>query len=69
VLIVNQVKEGQMQAVEQAVEEYKLALVGTVPDDPEVTAFDLEGRPTIELENGSEAVSASYDIFARIIPS
>jgi hypothetical protein len=30
-------------------------------------AFDLEGRPTIELDQGNRALNAAYDIFDRII--
>lgn len=66
-LIVNQSRQGQSEAVEEAVKKYNLDLIGTVPEDPDVRDFDLNGRPTIELGNENRAVKAVYEIFERII--
>ena len=66
-LIVNQSRPGQNEAVEKAVREYGLDLVGSVPEDPDVREFDLNGRPTVELGKESRAVKAVYEIFAKII--
>jgi CO dehydrogenase maturation factor len=66
-LIVNQWKEGQEQALEVTASEYDLALIGMVPEDPEVREFDLNGRPTIELSQASKALRASYKIFDKIL--
>jgi CO dehydrogenase maturation factor len=66
-LIVNQSRQGQSEAVEEAVKKYNLDLIGTVPEDPDVREFDLNGRPTIELGNENRAVKALYEIFERII--
>jgi len=68
-LLVNQAKEGQLEAIEEAVREYGLELVGVVPEDPQVQEFDLNGRPTVELEQDSIALRAAYGIFDRIIPN
>ena len=65
--VVNQVKEGLMEAVEKMVQEYPLDLIGIIPEDVEVHDFDLNGRPTIELEEGSKALKAAFEIFGRII--
>ena len=65
-LIVNQAKEGQDQAIEQAVQEYKLNLIGVVPEDSYVQEYDLNGRPTTELDSESRALKAAYDIFTKI---
>jgi CO dehydrogenase maturation factor len=66
-LIVNQSRQGQSEAVEEAVKKYNLDLIGIVPEDPDVREFDLNGRPTIELGNENRAVKALYEIFERII--
>jgi len=65
-LIVNQTKEGQEQAIIQAVEDYQLDFIGTVPEDPEIQDFDLNGRPTVELGKDSKALVAAYEIFDKI---
>lgn len=66
-LVVNQAREGQEKAVRQAVESYNLDLLGIVPEDPLVQAFDLQGRATYELDRESKALQASYAIFEKIV--
>lgn len=65
-LILNQAKEGQNQAILNAVKDYNLDLVGMVPEDLEVQEFDLNGRPTTELEKNNKALVAAYEIFDKI---
>ena len=67
VVMVNRAKEGQSDALEQALSQYNLDFIGTVPEDSEVQHFDLEGRPTVELPGENEAVKAAYRIFDEII--
>ena len=67
-LIVNRTKELKRDAVEQAVKDFGLNLIGMVPEDPEVQEFDLNGRPTIELSKENSAVKAAYEIFQKIFP-
>lgn len=67
VLVVNQAKGTEGHAIEVTAEQYQLNLVGMVPEDPDVRAFDLEGRPTIELGMDNEAVKAASKIFERIL--
>ena len=66
-LIVNQIKAGQEQSIIDAVKEYQLELIGTVPEDPEVQDFDLNGKPTVELGKQSIALAAAYDIFEKLL--
>ncbi|MBW1849860.1 MAG: AAA family ATPase [Deltaproteobacteria bacterium] len=66
-LIVNQIKPGQEQSIIDAVKEYQLELIGTVPEDPEVQDFDLNGKPTVELGKQSIALTAAYDIFEKLL--
>jgi len=50
--------------VEQA-QEHGLPLVGTLPEDPLIGEFDLEGRPLIELPAESQAVQAAEEIATK----
>lgn len=68
-LIVNQTKEGELQDIEKAVNEFKLELTGTIPEDIQVRKFDLEGRPTIELDKQSTALKSAFEIFDKILNS
>ncbi len=68
-LIINQVKTGSNESVEKAVADFELELAGMIPEDPMVRNFDLEGKPTVSLTAGSEALVAAYRIFDKIIPS
>lgn len=65
--IVNQVKEGLVETIKNMVHEYPLDLIGIIPEDIQVHDFDLAGRPTIELDEGSKALQAAFDIFDKII--
>ena len=65
-LIVNQTKEGQEQAITQAVQDYQLDFIGMVPEDSEIQDFDLNGRPTVELGKDNKALVSAYEIFDKI---
>lgn len=65
-LILNQAKEGQDAIILEAVKNYDLDLVGMVPEDVELQEFDLNGRPTTELEKNNKALIAAYKIFDKI---
>jgi len=66
-LIINQTKEGPSDTVLNIIKEKGLALAGTIPEDPTVYEYDLNGRPTIELPEDNIAVMAAYEIFDKII--
>jgi len=65
--IVNQVKANQQETISKAVENYDLELIGMIPEDETVRDFDLSGRPTMELDGQSDALSAAYEIFKRAL--
>lgn len=66
-LLVNRAREGQEEAIAEAVEVFGLDLVGTVPEDPMVQDYDLSGRPTIDLGPESTALRSVYAIFERML--
>lgn len=68
-VIINQVKEGQTDQVKKMVEGFGLPLGGIIPDDVLIQDFDLKGRPTIQLDPGSRALQAAFDIFEKITKS
>ena len=68
VVMINRAKEGQAEALDEALNQYKLDFIGTVPEDSVLQQFDLEGKPTVELPNENEAMKAAYRIFDQIIP-
>lgn len=58
-LIVNRVPGGKLEEpTKREIERLGLELAGVVPADPEVTRYDLEGRPTFQLPEDSAAVRA-----------
>ena len=68
-LIVNRVKDGDRERIEKAVKNYKLALLGMIPEDPMVFDYDLEGKPTSDLGEKSVAVAAANAIFRAMLGS
>ena len=67
VLIVNQVKEGQLDDIKKAVAEFHLELTGTIPEDIQIREFDLQGRPTIQLDRQSKALNSAFHIFETVL--
>lgn len=61
--IINQAKKDQYDTLKKISEEYGLELIGIIPEDDRVREFDLEGRPTTELDMESDALKTAYSIF------
>jgi len=66
-VMVNRFREDQARGLEEALAEYQLDFVGTMPEDPELQALDLAGRPTSDLGPENPAVAAAWRIFDAII--
>lgn len=63
VLIVNRVPgEGLPAELEGVVEKAGLTLAGTVPVDGNITEYDMNARPLVQLPADSKAVAALYRI-------
>jgi len=67
-LIINQVKEGAPDLVLDMDGTDGLDLAGTIPEDPSIYEYDLNGRATVDIPEDNKAVKAAFDIFSRIIP-
>ncbi|MBN2418244.1 MAG: AAA family ATPase [Deltaproteobacteria bacterium] len=67
ILVINQRKNGHLELIKNDINRYKLNLMATVPDDPFVRDFDLEGRPAMELGKESRALMAVYKLCESIL--
>ncbi len=65
--IINQVKEAPSDAMLAILREGGLELAGTIPADPMVYDFDMNGRPTVEMPDDSASVKAAFDIFNKVV--
>ena len=66
-LVINQAKGDLPGAMTDIINKEGLKLAGTVPEDPDVYDYDLNGRPTVELDEDNPAVGAAYKIFDSIM--
>jgi CO dehydrogenase maturation factor len=64
-LVLNRVR-GMEDELRQYIEKTGLDLFGTIPEDPQVTRFDLTARPLLELPDDSPAYVAARRIWERI---
>lgn len=67
-LIVNRVDGELSEVTRNEIDRLGLTLAGVVPSDPNVYAFDLEGKPTFQLPDDSAACRAVADILERFLP-
>jgi CO dehydrogenase maturation factor len=67
VLIVNQARDEQVESLREVLEGHPLPMIGIVPEDVKVRNFDLQGRPTVELDAESRALNAAYGIFEKVL--
>lgn len=66
-LIINQTKEPPNDKIREMIADGGLELLGTIPADEAVYTYDLDGRPTIELEDDNRALEAAFSIFTKIV--
>ena len=57
-LVINRVREGQEEQLRQAAEQAGLEVVGFIPEDENITQYDLAGKPLYDLEDNSPSVVA-----------
>jgi CO dehydrogenase maturation factor len=67
-IIINQAKSDPADVVKEMIDSNGLELAGVIPEDEQVYEFDLEGRPTIDIDEDNPALNAAYSIFDNIIP-
>lgn len=66
-LVVNRVHGQLNPELLEEIRRQRVELVGTVPSDPSVAAFDAEGRPLVELPEDSAAYVAVRRILDKLL--
>jgi len=65
-MVGNKFKPGQEAMLKSKAEEVGIEYIGYVPEDGAVHAYNLEGKPLLELPSNSPAVVAVKDIMIKI---
>lgn len=65
-LILNRVKNGMENLIEEKVKEVKLEVGGVIPEDEEVAPMEALGKPIIQLPSSSSLQRASRDLMKRL---
>jgi len=63
-LIVTRIDD--LEPLRSEIEATGLELLGAIPDDPLVTAYDLQGKPLMDLPADGPAVGASRKLFDKL---
>ncbi len=66
-LVLNKVTEEVRPMLDDMVKASDLTLIGMVPEDENIRAFDLEGKPLLELPEDSKAVVAVRAIYDKLM--
>ena len=65
-LVVSKVKDGDMERLADQIAKTGLEVIGSVPADPNIEQFDLDGKPLFNLPADSPAVQAVYGIIGKV---
>ena len=65
-LILNRLRGEMPPALKTRIDQLEIPLLGTIPSDDELMAFEFSGRPLIELDNGSPVYTAVSEIMTRL---
>ena len=65
--VINRVPGEMDPLIRQKIEEKGLAILGTIPEDPQIGKFDLEGRSLLELPEDNTVVQAVRELMEKIL--
>jgi CO dehydrogenase maturation factor len=65
-LVVTKTQTGNMENLAGEIQKTEINLIGDIPYDVELVAFDEIGNPLFNLPNGSRAVEAIDDILKNV---
>ncbi len=65
-VIVNKVK-GNIEIIHKKLDELNLPIIGQIPDDQNITNYDLEGKPLIEILDSSPSLIEMKKIVKKIL--
>lgn len=66
-LVVNRVQESLQGSILEEAQKHGLPVAGLIPDDPALSKYDLEGKPTFTLPKDSQSLKSSWQIFERLV--
>jgi CO dehydrogenase maturation factor len=66
-LIVNRLRGELPSALGGLIAQLDFPLLGTIPEVPEVSEFELSGRPLVDLEDDSSLYTAVADMLGRVL--
>lgn len=66
-LIVNRLNGEMPEALDRAIQQLPIPLLGVVPADRDLMDFEFSGRPLVELGNDSPVFRSVADMMAKII--
>jgi len=66
-LLLNRVQNGLQPEIEAQANKLSLPVAGTIPADPVLYEYDLEGKPTFTLPRDSKALRSSWEIFEKLV--
>ncbi|MFC1924802.1 AAA family ATPase [Chloroflexota bacterium] len=64
-LVINRFK-GEDKLIRESIDKWNLRILGHVPEDENITQYDLTGRPIIDLPDTSPSVLAIAEILRKI---
>ncbi|MCK8827371.1 AAA family ATPase [Natroniella acetigena] len=66
-LVVNRVKEGTIEILQEEIDKTGLELIGTLPDDSQVMEYDLHGKSLVDLPDDALVVQAVEEIVEKTV--
>ena len=64
-MVVNRVKNGLPQEIGKAVEGFGLDLIAAIPEDPNLSNLEIQGKPIIELPEDSPLKKGVQEIITK----
>ena len=64
-LVVNRVRNGLPAELSQAIKDFGLDLIATIPEDPNLPALEIKGKPIPELPEGSPLRVGAQEILTK----
>ncbi len=67
-VVINRVSKMVLPRILEELVKREFKIIGTIPEDPLVSEYDLQGVPIMNLPGDSPAVQATYEIVRRLVP-
>jgi CO dehydrogenase maturation factor len=64
-LVVNRVKNGLPPEIAKAIEDFRLNLIAVIPEDPNLSALEIQGRPIVALPEESPLRLGAKEVIGK----